>query len=76
MVIHEIRFLVYAIRFRMDEYGCDYPTIDEAACVNCGKCERVCHALNDRGYHFPLHAYAAWSKDEEIREKAASGGIA
>lgn len=65
-----------AIGFRQDEYGSDYPAIDETLCVDCVKCEKVCHALNDRDYRFPLHAYAAWSKDEETHEKAASGGIA
>ena len=67
-----------AIHFKTDEYGCTYPEIDYEKCVHCGRCKCVCHSqrYGEMDFRFPLHAYAAWSKDKLIHNKAASGGIA
>lgn len=65
------------ISFKNDEtYDIAYPVIDETQCINCGKCQKVCPALNPLEGVTPLNAYAAWSFDSEERRTSASGGIA
>ena len=63
------------IRLEEDEEGFLYPKVDEAVCIGCGICEKVCPVLNQGGRHEPLQVYAAKNKDEEIRMKSSSGGI-
>ena len=53
-----------------------YPIIDDKKCISCGKCRNACPALRPIDRNEPLHAYAAWSVDEEERRTSASGGIA
>lgn len=61
-----------------DEYGFKYPKIDEALCIKCGLCEKVCPYMNE---HAPLSkivktiACGGWNKDEIIRKNSTSGGI-
>ncbi len=56
--------------------GCLYPEIDNKICINCGRCEKVC-PIN----RFPLNndyeqsLYAAYAKDENVRNSGSSGGI-
>lgn len=57
-------------------YGIAYPVIDDKTCISCGKCRNACPALSPINRNEPLHAYAAWSLDEEERRTSASGGIA
>lgn len=65
------------ISFKTDgTYDIAYPVIDENQCINCGKCQKVCPALNPLEGVTPLNAYAAWSFDSEERSTSASGGIA
>lgn len=55
-----------------------YPQCDYSKCINCKKCTKVCPILNNYDYNSPVkqsRPYAAWSMDDEIREKSASGGI-
>ena len=35
-----------AIIMAEDEYGFQYPFVDEKACVGCGKCQKVCPILS------------------------------
>lgn len=67
----------HAISISKNEYGEEFPEIDEVQCVQCGKCLKACH-LNKS--FFPdkrsENVYAAWSTDSNIRQKSASGGIA
>lgn len=67
-----------AISFKADHEGFWYPEVDNASCVDCGLCERVCPVICpadfiDR-YDKPL-VYAAYSKEEAIRLDSTSGGI-
>lgn len=49
---------------------------DDAVCINCGLCEKLCPSLSAPAYNQVREAYAAWSKDEEVFRNSASGGIA
>lgn len=66
------------ISFKKDEtyYDIAYPVIDERQCINCGKCQKYCPALNPLERATPISAYAAWSSDSEERRTSASGGVA
>ena len=59
-----------------DDEGFSYPTTVLEDCVNCGLCAKVCPLINDiqKGKVEPK-AYAAYSKDENIRLESSSGGI-
>lgn len=67
-----------AITMEKDEIGQYYPRINEALCVDCGTCMRVCDFQkkdeNQFG-HQVLSAYGAASKNESLIKKSASGGM-
>ncbi len=65
-----------AISFQLNEYGCEMPVIDQALCISCQKCKRICPAENTTQGNPIKTVYAAWSLDEDIRLNAASGGMA
>ena len=58
-----------------DSEGFLYPVVNEADCIDCGLCEKVCHELHPYEQRKPLNVYAAINKDEDIRLKSSSGGI-
>lgn len=65
------------IQMQADNYGCDYPIINNDACTKCGLCASVCPA--DKTLVFdaqPQTVYAAWNNDKDDRETSASGGVA
>ncbi len=45
-------------------------------CIECGLCEEVCPTNAAPKLNYPLKAFAAWSMNQETRQKSASGGIA
>lgn len=49
--------------------------MDKEICIDCGLCEKVCPVINQNEPHKPLHVYAAYNKNEEIRMQSSSGGI-
>lgn len=62
-----------AITMRPDENGFLYPQIDEALCVECGLCQKVCPVLHPSRQ--PVQkAYAAIAR-EEVRLESSSGGV-
>ena len=68
---------VEAISFKTPYLDFLYPTIDNSRCVGCDRCERSCPILAEKrepesGY--PI-AFAAKSRDEEVRRKSSSGGV-
>ncbi len=64
------------IKMTEDKEGFLYPTIDEAECVNCGICEKVCPIITPLEIaNKKVVAYSAISKDEDTRMKSSSGGI-
>lgn len=63
------------IIMQSDNEGFLYPKVNEANCIDCGLCEKVCHELHPFEEQKPQKVYAAINKDEEIRIKSSSGGI-
>jgi len=58
-----------------DFEGFLYPNVNNAACVSCGMCEKVCPIQNKEEKDSFLGAYAAYANDIQLREKSSSGGI-
>ena len=66
------------IEICLNEKGFYTPRISEPyECVDCGLCIEVCSysheglAVSDKN----IRAYAAWSKDEKVRQSCSSGGV-
>lgn len=66
-----------AISMCEDKEGFKYPEVDNAKCVSCGACIKVCPALNREltGKSTILKAYAMKHDSDEVLEKSASGGM-
>ena len=65
----------HCISMQHDSEGFLYPTVNEADCIDCGLCEKVCHELHPYDERKPLNVYAAINKDEVVRINSSSGGI-
>ena len=65
-----------AIKMVEDNNGFIYPEIDKEKCVNCKLCEKICPSINKVQYYKKQKCYAMYSKDEKVRVKSTSGGIA
>lgn len=65
----------HCITMQADNEGFLYPKVNEADCIDCGLCEKVCHELHPFEERKPQKVYAAINKDEEVRLKSSSGGI-
>lgn len=63
------------IRMQEDNEGFLYPVVNEAACIKCGLCEKVCPVIHQICIREPQAVYAAKNPDEQIRLKSSSGGI-
>lgn len=59
-----------------DKYDTVYPQIDDGKCAKCGICNIVCPSNTEYTYIFPQKVYAAWSKNDFVKNQASSGGIA
>lgn len=66
---------VNCISMQIDEEGFWYPMSSDA-CINCGKCERVCPIprTDKIANHEELRAFACLTKDDAIWKRSASGG--
>lgn len=65
-----------AISMKEDVEGFQYPAIDEAACIHCNLCRKVCcweNALYNNASE-PV-TLASVLKDKEERQKSTSGGV-
>lgn len=62
----------------LDRDGFYQLTNDKDKCVECGLCSKVCPVLNplplDKDQIELSQPYAAWSSDDQLRKKSASGG--
>ena len=65
----------HCITMQADNEGILYPKVNEADCIDCGLCEKVCHELHPFEERKPQKVYAAINKDEDVRLKSSSGGI-
>ena len=66
---------VQAIFFENDEYGFEYPVIDESKCIKCGLCKKNCSRINTLIKNEPINTYAVQSKSWELMKKSSSGGV-
>lgn len=63
-----------AIKMLADEEGFVKPKVDVKACIQCGKCDRVC-PLQQKQYSKQLNkAYYLMHKSEDVLRKSSSGG--
>ena len=66
------------IKMIEDEEGFLYPSVIEEKCIQCGLCEKICpilHPLGNNKEESDICAYAAYTKDDEIRKNSSSGGM-
>lgn len=68
-----------AIQMVADDEGFLYPKINQQNCTNCHMCVNVCPSLSKEILKEEIlenqEIYAAWSLNNEIREKSSSGGV-
>lgn len=66
------------IKMEADEKGFQHPVIEEAECVECGLCEKVC-AFNAKKEQLDekrkIEAYAVKNRNLEVRMNSRSGGV-
>lgn len=65
----------HCITMKSDNEGFWYPQMEQANCINCGLCERVCPILHKITVNRAPQAYAAYLGDEKTRMESSSGGI-
>jgi coenzyme F420-reducing hydrogenase beta subunit len=63
------------IAMHRDNEGFNYPLVDMDKCVRCEVCLSVCHVLCRYTVDSTPKAYAAYNKDDTIRQNSSSGGI-
>lgn len=64
------------IAMESDAEGFLYPHRDEAQCVHCSMCERVCPMLQENsGEKYSTEAYVLYQADEHKRRKGSSGDV-
>lgn len=64
-----------AIKLIENEEGFLYPNIDNAKCLNCGLCYKVCPVVHPSICRLPLNIYAVRHMDDNIRINSSSGGL-
>ncbi|MFR9239388.1 MAG: Coenzyme F420 hydrogenase/dehydrogenase, beta subunit C-terminal domain [Clostridium baratii] len=64
-----------AITMKDDEYGFNYPIIDQNKCIRCGLCKKVCAYQSDDKGNSPIAVYAAALKESNSLKRSASGGV-
>ncbi len=64
-----------AIRMKPDSCGFIYPHIEDAKCIKCFQCTKVCAFQNAPPTHTPLKTYAAAAKDDALIQQSSSGGL-
>lgn len=67
-----------AISYKEDKLGYIIADIDDARCVSCGRCQRVCHRFvncDSKNVITHTQSYYGWSCDDRVLKKSTSGGI-
>lgn len=65
-----------AIALTEDSFGTLYPIVDKRKCVRCFMCKKVCPNNQELAFKKVTDVYAGYSKNKNIYNAAASGGIA
>ena len=66
----------HCIEMITDTDGFSYPElINISACINCKKCEIICPVINKNEQNHKPAAYAAFSRNEDVRTESSSGGV-
>ena len=63
-----------ALEMGNDRNGFKRPLIDKDKCKNCGVCTKVCPVINCFCFEKPVKVLAVKSRDDELRNRSASGG--
>lgn len=66
------------VKMEMDYEGFLYPIVNKDTCIYCSLCEKVCPLLDkvsSENFETPL-VYAVYAKDESLRIRSTSGGVA
>ena len=63
-----------AVTMTADSEGFLRPVVDAERCVDCGLCQKKC-PVNTKAPEVAKAAFAAYSKDSDIRKRSSSGGI-
>ncbi|MGI6498825.1 MAG: polysaccharide pyruvyl transferase family protein [Oscillospiraceae bacterium] len=62
------------ITMEMDGEGFLRPVIGDA-CIRCRTCESVCPVLQPKETYPEPRVYAAWNRDEKVKQESSSGGV-
>lgn len=64
------------IEMKSDINGFLYPNVEkQSTCIECNQCENICPIIHKKNNEYRSVAYAAFSKNENLREESSSGGI-
>ena len=66
---------VSCIAMQPDAEGFLYPDVNKELCIACGRCEKVCPVKKLYAEVGVCLAYAAISRNEQIRKESSSGGV-
>lgn len=64
-----------AINIKIDQEGFSYPQIDEAKCISCKRCIKVCPIYKEASSDSLQKAFAVKAIDDRILEQSSSGGV-
>lgn len=64
-----------AISMEYDSEGFLYPKVDNAKCIKCGLCLKVCPIINNKKQNKVLEVYGAKNKNTDEQLKSSSGGM-
>ena len=65
----------HCIEMKEDSEGFIYPVIDEARCIHCGRCLKICSNYKEQKIGDMVVPFAVINKDKDILLKSTSGGI-
>ena len=67
-----------ALKPVIDEYGILRVKLDNALCIHCNRCSDICPVLHAASWSRPKEeplVFAAWAKEQTIRQQGATAGI-
>ena len=59
-----------------ERISCYCAQIDASRCIACGLCMKVCQVQNPLKLKRPVMCWQGWAKDDRLRARASSGGLA